>query len=179
MDGQLQATSQIPLTEDRGLLTGPAFTQSFPLTFTEGSHTLSLLTCAVGLIKGDWMLGGQNMVEERKGLWGQACWNNETLPGPWTMQPGLLGERATFFAAGGAMVSWHERWHEAVDRPLSWWRFSFARPQVDGALAADLTGMSKGMAWLNGKCIGRYWLVAGTREELQFWQIPPVLLERI
>lgn len=179
VDGQLQATSQIPLTEDRGLLTGPAFTQSFSLTFTEGSHTLSLLTCAVGLIKGDWMLGGQNMVEERKGLWGQACWNNETLPGPWTMQPGLLGEGATLFAAGGAMVPWHERWHEAIDRPLSWWRFSFARPQIDGALAADLTGMSKGMAWLNGKCIGRYWLVAGTREELQFWQIPPVLLKRI
>ncbi len=179
VDGQLQATSQVPLLEDRGLLTGPAFTQSFPLTLTEGSHTLSLLTCAVGLIKGDWMLGGQNMVEERKGLWGQARWNNENLSGPWTMQPGLLGERAALFAAGGAMVSWHEHWQEAVSRPLSWWRFSFTRPQTDGALAVDLTGMSKGLAWLNGRCIGRYWLVAGTREELQSWQTPPVLLERI
>ena len=179
VDGQLQTTSQVPLTEDRGLLTGSAFTQSFSLMLTEGSHVLSLLTCAVGLIKGDWMLGGQNMVEERKGLWGKASWNNKALPGPWTMQPGLLGERVTLFANGGAMVSWQERWQEAVERPLSWWRFSFTRPQTDAALAVDLSGMNKGMAWLNGKCIGRYWLVAGTREELQSWQVPPVLLERI
>jgi beta-galactosidase len=179
VDGQLQATSQVPLAEDRGPFNGPAFTQSFPLTLTPGRHTLSLLTCAVGMIKGDWMIGGQNMVEERKGLWGEARWKSETLPGPWTMQPGLVGERTTLFADGGAMVSWQERWHQAIERPLTWWRFSFARPQTHGPLAIDLTGMSKGLAWLNGRCIGRYWLVAGTREELLPWQLPPVLLERI
>ncbi len=62
VDGQLQATSQLPLAEDRGPLNGPGFTQSFPLMLTEGKHTLSILTCALGMIKGDWMLGGQNMV---------------------------------------------------------------------------------------------------------------------
>jgi hypothetical protein len=39
--------------------------------------------------------------------------------------------------------------------------------------------MSKGMAWLNGRCIGRYWLIAGTREELLPWQLPPVQLQHI
>ncbi len=179
VDGQLQATSQLPLAEDRGLLNGPGFTQLFPLTLAEGRHTLSIFTCALGLIKGDWMLGGQNMVEERKGLWGQACWNNDPLPGPWTMQPGLMGERAALFAAGGALVSWQERWQEATGRSLSWWRFTFPRPQTNAPLAVDLTGMSKGMAWLNGRCIGRYWLVAGTREELLPWQLPSVHLQRI
>ncbi len=179
VDGQLRATSQVPLVEDRGPLNGPGFTQSFSLALTEGKHTLSLLTCALGLIKGDWMLGGQNMVEERKGLWGQAYWNKEMLSGPWTMQPGLVGERGTLFSDGRALVSWQDGWQEAISRPLSWWHFTFVRPQINEPLAVDLTGMSKGVAWLNGKCIGRYWLIAGTREELLPWQHPAVQLQRI
>jgi len=179
VDGQLQATTQAHLVEDRGAQDGPAFTQSFPLTLTEGSHTLSILTCALGLIKGDWMIGKQNMVEERKGLWGQVCWNEEIFVGPWTMQPGLVGERVNLFADGGALVPWQSHWQAAVGRPLSWWRFTFARPETDAPLAVDLLGMNKGLAWLNGRCIGRYWLIAGTEESLQDWQQQAIRVERV
>ena len=59
------------------------------------------------------------------------------------------------------------------------WRFTFPRPQTNEPLAVDLAGMSKGIAWLNGKCIGRYWLIAGTGEGLLPWQLPAVHLQRI
>jgi beta-galactosidase len=179
VDGQLQATTQGYLAEDRGPLDGPGFIQSFPLTLTEGTHTLSILTCALGLIKGDWMIGGQNMVEESKGLWGQVCWNEELLSGDWTMQPGLVGERGNLFADGGALVSWQTDWQAAVGRPLSWWRFAFSRPETEAPLAIDLTGMNKGLAWLNGRCIGRYWLIAGTQEGLPEWQQQALRVENV
>ena len=32
---------------------------------------------------------------------------------------------------------------------------------VGASLAADLAGMGKGLAWLNGECIGRFWSARG------------------
>lgn len=180
VNGDLQATSQLPLIEDRGAVDDvtSGFTQSFSLTLTQGTHTLSILTCALGLIKGDWMLGGHNMVEERKGFWGQAWWNAERIPGPWSIAPGLVGERGSLFADGGALVAWQENWQEAVGRPLRWWQLHFPRPQADHPLVVDLSSMHKGVAWLNGRCIGRYWLTPGT-DELPDWQVPTLRLERV
>ncbi|MGZ3682092.1 MAG: hypothetical protein ACXVDI_26330, partial [Ktedonobacterales bacterium] len=42
---------------------------------------------------------------------------------------------------------------------------AFRRPQGlsdESGLALDMSGMSKGIAWLNGRCIGRYWLTPAT-----------------
>ena len=36
--------------------------------------------------------------------------------------------------------------------------------------ALDLTGLSKGLAWLNGQCIGRYWLCPVAESRLDDWQ---------
>jgi beta-galactosidase len=162
VDGQLMATSQTPI-EARGPLDGEHFTQSFALELSPGEHDLALLCCALGLIKGDWMLGNVNMTEERKGIWGEVAWNGMPLPGPWVLRPGLAGEHASVYAAGGALARWeHEQGaQDARNHPLTWWRAEFKRPQgadEESGLALDLSGMQKGIAWLNGRCIGRYWL---------------------
>lgn len=168
VDGRFLATSALPLKEDRGPLDGPEFTQTFSLHLPEGRHTLSLLLCAVGLIKGDWMLGGTNMVQEKKGFWGEAFWNDDALLGLWTMQPGLVGEYEQRFTYG--QQTWQgEHWQGAVNQPLRWWRLTFTDLAKNNPLVADLTGMKKGMAWLNGRCIGRYWLVAGDPEKQPAW----------
>ena len=120
------------------------------------------------------MLGGHNMTQERKGFWGQAWWNAERLPGPWSIAPGLVGERGALFADGAALVPWQE----AVGRPLRWWQLHFPRPQADHALVVDLSSMRKGLAWLNGRCIGRYWLRPGTRE-LPDWQVPALRVRHV
>ena len=161
VDGQLQATTSTLLPEDRGSFDGDAFTQSFKLNVTAGEHELSILCCALGLIKGDWMIGYANMAEERKGLWGHVLWNEEMVHGDWSIQPGLIGERGALFASGGALVHWNDHWNEVIDRPLCWWRINFTHPQAGSPLALDLSSMQKGLAWLNGRCIGRYWLASG------------------
>jgi beta-galactosidase len=166
VDGDLQASSQLPLIEDRGAIDDitSGFTQSFSLILTQGTHPLSILTCSLGLIKGDWMLGVHNMVEEREGFWGQALWNAECIPGPCSASPGLVGERGTLFANCGALVPRQENWQEAVGCPLRWGQLHFPRTQADHSLVVDLSGMRKGVARLNGRCIGRYWLTPETNE---------------
>ncbi|WP_338255642.1 beta-galactosidase [Dictyobacter halimunensis] len=168
VDSQFVATSPTPLLEDRGSFEGPAFTQSFNLSLAAGQHELSILSCAVGLIKGDWMIDA-NMVEERKGLWGHARWNSEVLEGEWSILPGLLGEQGALFGAASALVTWQKKSSEALNQPLRWWQLSFSRPQGEGPFVVDLNGMQKGLAWLNGRCIGRYWLTPASGETEQ-WQ---------
>jgi len=35
-------------------------------------------------------------------------------------------------------------------------------------VALDLTGMTKGLAWVNGRCLGRYWLARAAGERSPF-----------
>jgi beta-galactosidase len=151
VDGTLHATTPTPLVENRTLKDHKDFTQTFALTLPPGEHRLDLLCCAMGLIKGDWMLGFQNMTQERKGLFGRALLDGRVLT-DWTMHPMLEGERAlpTTFASGVAAAA-----------PL-WLRTTFARPDTAHPLALDLLGQTKGLIFLNGRCLSRYWLLEAT-----------------
>lgn len=157
IDGRPVATTPLPLRERRGRMDEGRFTRAFELTLSPGRHRLSVLACALGLIKGDWMIGYANMAEERKGLWAPVRWNRRALPGPWRMQPGLLGERLALPAEPGALLPWKTATTRDTRRPLSWWRSTFARPKSSGPFALDLGGMGKGLAWINGRCLGRFW----------------------
>ncbi|MBE3071178.1 MAG: beta-galactosidase [Planctomycetes bacterium] len=166
VDGRLVAATPTPLEEDRGLVTGPGFRQEFRLRLAPGRHELSLLVCALGLIKGDWMIGMANMADERKGLWGKVRWNGRPVKGPWRMRTGLVGERVNLPGDGGALVRW-KRAAARRARPLAWYRAAFDRPKGAGPFVLDLLGMTKGLAWVNGRCLGRYWLApaSGERQE--------------
>lgn len=158
VDGKRVATTPTPLMENRGPVDSDSFKQTFQLKLSPGRHELSLFCCAMGMIKGDWMLGMTNMANERKGLWGEVLWNGKPVPGPWRIQPGTVGERCEVWGAAGAMVIWKAAKPSSRDKALRWWRLRFKRPAATDGLVADLQGMTKGLAWLNGRCIGRYWL---------------------
>ena len=74
---------------------------------------------------------------------------------------GGAGASARVFGGGAAAVPGRAVGTAARPTPLQWYRTTFARPKGSAPLALDLAGMTKGLAWLNGRCIGRYWLVAG------------------
>jgi len=151
VDGRPVASTALPLEEDRGDLDGPAGEQQFALDLAPGEHRLDVLCCALGLIKGDWQLGHRNMAHEKKGLWGPVTWEGMKLDG-WIIRPGLLGE-------GG--VPWQPADAVTASTGLRWLRFAFHLDAVDphAAYVADLGGVDKGLAWLNGVCVGRYWTV--------------------
>ena len=170
IDGWLFASTPLPLKEDRGDIRSDAFRQEFRLPrLKPGRHSLTVLCCSLGLIKGDWMIGFANMAEERKGLWGPVCWNSTAVKGPWQMRPGLLGERVGLADGGGAVATWKPL-RAARGRPgaLRWLRTTFVRPAGESPVALDLTGMTKGLAWVNGRCLGRYWLARAAGERSPF-----------
>jgi len=107
------------------------------------------------------------MADERKGLWGKVRWNGRPIKGPWRMRPGLVGERLNLMGDGGALARWKPVARGRRTRPLAWYRAAFDRPGGTGPLVLDLGGMTKGLAWVNGRCLGRYWLApaAGDRQE--------------
>ena len=170
VDGSLAGTTPTPIQENRGPVDGDAFKQSFALSLEAGEHELSILCCAMGLIKHDCMIGDRNMAEERKGLWGRALWNGQPLPGPWKMQPGLVGEHVGVCGAAASLVKWKAGKGPSARPHLRWWQASFARPEGDGPFAVDLQGMTKGMLWLNGQCAGRYWLVPANGTSMDWLQ---------
>lgn len=107
------------------------------------------------------MIGNQNMAEERKGIWGTVRWKDRAIEGSWHMRPGLVGERQRWFAEGGEQMPWRNDMATTLEQVLRWWRIRFARPAGKGPWVVDLQGMRKGLLWLNGRCIGRYWLIPG------------------
>ncbi|KAF3336164.1 beta-galactosidase 11-like isoform X1 [Carex littledalei] len=73
----------------------------------------------------------------------------------WGYEVGLFGEKEIFTDNGGNYV----KWTRARSRiPITWYKRYFDAPQENDPIALDLSAMGKGLAWVNGECIGRYWV---------------------
>ncbi|XP_042495607.1 beta-galactosidase 11-like [Macadamia integrifolia] len=75
----------------------------------------------------------------------------------WGHKVGVEGEKLHLYTQGG---SHRVQWTEAKGRgpALTWYKAYFDAPEGDSPVALNLTSMSKGMVWVNGKSIGRYWV---------------------
>jgi hypothetical protein len=79
--------------------------------------------------------------------------------GAWFIHAGLDGERKAIPATQGRSANWRRLEAGDAARPLRWYRVEFQTPPGDEPLAFDFGGLGKGLAWVNGECIGRYWTV--------------------
>ncbi|XP_056164652.1 beta-galactosidase 13-like [Syzygium oleosum] len=78
-----------------------------------------------------------------------------TLNG-WGHQVGLDGEKVRAYTqAGSHRVQWKKA--NGVGRALTWYKTYFHAPEGNGPIAIRLPGLGKGMIWVNGKSIGRFW----------------------
>jgi hypothetical protein len=166
VNGQFAAASPLPLQERRGSFDGPGYQHRFAIPVAEGRNRLAILAVAFGLIKGDWMID-DSMEKERKGLWGDVLLDGEALAGPWTMIPGLLGEVRRLWEPGPASLApWKPI--QPSENPLRWYRTEFTLSEEEMAdlapWAFDAEGLNKGFLWVNGHCLGRYWLIIGRDE---------------
>jgi beta-galactosidase len=178
LDGHLVASSELPLEENRGPITpeDPAhprasaniseehhphgFHHTFALpVLTAGKHRLDLLACALGMIKGDWQIASP-MNFERKGIWEGVQWNGKPLQG-WVMRTGLVGEERMLPMHAGKI---HGRSGLDEPRTLRWYATKMQVPASTLSSGAvfrlDASGLGKGMLWVNGKAVGRHWLIA-------------------
>ncbi|KAL3580796.1 hypothetical protein D5086_018631 [Populus alba] len=75
----------------------------------------------------------------------------------WGHQVGLSGETAKLFTKeGGGKVTWTKV--QKAGPPVTWYKTHFDAPEGKSPVAVRMTGMNKGMIWINGKSIGRYWM---------------------
>lgn len=178
VDGKLITQSQPPFMENRGstmpedpnhpyifaneleALKLQGFHHSFILKdIASGKHRLDILATALGLIKGDWQISGP-MNLERKGIWQDVLVNNNPLTN-WEMRPFLAGEQINI-PTQIKSVNWIK---PDKPNPCTWYNTSFQLThtvlQSDADFRIDAQGLGKGMLFINGHMLGRYWLIEG------------------
>jgi hypothetical protein len=164
VNGERIGSSNIP-PEDRRT----DWTATFEITLREGTNILCVLADGLGLIKGDWQIG-KGQEHEKKGIYGPvtlttsgACYLIDVAR--WRFQPFLYGEQNNWwrpeeFQDGGNT--------SPTTAPIRWHRATFDLTQLLDSttpLLVRLDGMGKGVLWLNGCNLGRYWQTAGPQRD--------------
>jgi hypothetical protein len=126
-----------------------------------GEANLYLLTATVGLEN-----YGAYMEAYSVGILGDVYLGDQNITmSTWKVQPGLQGEALQVYTSSGSQkVEWNSDISSAINKPLTWFIGSFAMPPNPNdttGFALDMTGMGKGMAYVNGHMIGRYWMITG------------------
>ncbi len=188
LDGKLQTQSKAPFLENRGVTMpeDPAhpyifanaleasklegFKHKFILkNVSKGNHKLEILAASLGLVKGDWSISS-SMNNERKGIWQPVKWNEKVLNN-WQMNPFLSGEKLNIVNEP-TVIKWTK---PAKPKPLTWYSSTFQLSQsqlaTDADYRIDMMGSGKGMLFVNGYNLGRYWLIDGNGYGPdEFWQ---------
>ncbi|KAM7259720.1 hypothetical protein ACFE04_015461 [Oxalis oulophora] len=73
-------------------------------------------------------------------------------------QIGMSGENNKIFTSDEtSSVKWATK-ENGPAPAISWFKASFQAPEGNDPVVAKMSGMKKGMVWINGKSIGRYWM---------------------
>jgi len=164
--------------EEEGIKNGhTGFRHDFDIALRKGKNRIEILACALGLIKGDWQIA-LPMNFERKGIWAPVLIDGQKV-GPWKLYPGLIGERLDF--PGGSLddLGNSDGDKSGSALPLSWHlqKIRILKKQLDDDLvwAIDAKGLGKGMLWMNGRCLGRYWQLPGEGHGIDASWHPPTI----
>ncbi|CAN0878841.1 Beta-galactosidase 13 [Linum grandiflorum] len=134
-----------------------SFVLKAPVGLKPGSNSVTLLGSLMGLPN-----SGAYMERRYAGPRGASIVGMRSGPvrltyNGWGHQVGLDGENARIYTEDGSRkVKW--RAVETRGRALTWYKTYFYTPELRDPVAVRMTGMGKGMVWINGNSIGRYWM---------------------
>ncbi|KAK4385874.1 Beta-galactosidase [Sesamum angolense] len=124
-----------------------------------GRNQITLLSATIGLQN-----YGPNFDEIRTGLpgpievigeKGDECIIKDLSNHTWTYKLGLDGFNMKLFDNAHDKV-----WSTGelpINKMMTWYKTTFKAPLGEEPVAVDLQGLGKGMAWVNGNSLGRYW----------------------
>jgi len=153
------SSSSFYLKGERGKYDSDGWKQSIsiPSGLNAGTYKIAILTASVGLTKIEGEINGDNLADDKRGIWGKVTLGAlDITVGKWQIQPGTVGEFLRVYADGYDKLYWSSEIKEAEDKPLKWFSLSFGAVKDDKPLVLDVSGLKKGIAWVNGICIGRY-----------------------
>ena len=127
-----------------------------PIELNPGHNNITLLAMTVGFPNsGAYMekrFAGPKVIT----LQGLMAGNLDITLNGWSHQVGVNGEKMQLFTEEGSKnIKW-----APLDKnlgPLTWYKTYFDAPKGNEPVALRMKSMQKGMVWVNGKSIGRYW----------------------
>lgn len=135
-----------------------SITLEMPIVLKSGKNDIALLSMTVGLQNygsffDTWGAGLKGVI--LKGLNGG---DKNLTSQEWKYQIGLKGEKSQFYMGKSTTTA---TWASGSDfpkkQPMIWYKTTFDAPNGNDPIALNLLGMGKGVAWVNGQSIGRYW----------------------
>jgi len=149
---------------------------SITVDLIEGTNTIAILADNLGKIKGDWQLGMKSMDHEAKGIFAPVFidWNKREPVCDWKFRGSLIIESEVLAhpeldSEKLEALSWHDNTNTSVSsQPGTVYSCTFNVPQSQlkrpSFWKIQLAGMTKGVVWLNGRSLGRYWTSNGHLE---------------
>ncbi|KAF9608991.1 hypothetical protein IFM89_012330 [Coptis chinensis] len=135
-----------------------AFEFESPILLKAGDNEIALLSMTVGLQNAgpfyEWVGAGLTSVTLKGFKNGMVDLSSYA----WTYKIGLEGEHLKIYQEIGLnSVKWQSSSEPPKDQPLTWYKAIVDPPSGDEPIGLDMIDMGKGLAWLNGQEIGRYW----------------------
>ncbi|KAL9268149.1 Beta-galactosidase 3-like protein [Drosera capensis] len=134
------------------------FTLDVPILLKAGNNEIALLSMTVGLQNAgphyEWVGAGITSVKIRGLISGTVDLSGST----WEHKIGLQGEHFQLFKGDDLnSVNWASVEGPPKNQPLTWYKIVLEPPSGNDPVGLDMIHMGKGLAWLNGQEIGRYW----------------------
>ncbi|XP_022762273.1 beta-galactosidase 13-like [Durio zibethinus] len=127
-----------------------------PVKFVEGTNNIALLGVLVGLPDSGAYMEHRFAGPRSINILGLNTGTLDVSLNGWGHQVGLVGEKKQIYTEKGSKtVEWTK---PGGGEALTWYKGYFDAPEGDNPLAIRMTGMGKGMVWINGQSIGRYWM---------------------
>ncbi|KAG8364406.1 hypothetical protein BUALT_Bualt19G0125500 [Buddleja alternifolia] len=128
-----------------------------PITLKPGVNQISMLAMTVGFPNSGAFMERRFAGPRAVSLEGLMAGNLDITENQWAQQVGVNGEKMQLYTEGGSKkVKWVP--YNKAPGPVTWYKAYFDAPEGDNPVAINMTSMAKGMIWVNGKSLGRYWV---------------------
>lgn len=195
VDGEYVGGTTEPLWEDRWPNRWNQYDDGFPGTslkvgvpaFSKECVDVCIMVSSLGMVKGDWQLGERNMLEEKKGLLSDVTIKG--TDGSWEAE-----RRSAWHSVGklhGEVLEWGRKLavtsgvsnagSATTSEPLGkpnmpvWYGTTLEVGTRSDCWVLDLKDFGKGMLYVNGILLGRFWDILGTRSRNGFLDNSPIL----
>ncbi|KAG4113734.1 hypothetical protein ERO13_D12G001250v2 [Gossypium hirsutum] len=137
-----------------------------PISLKVGKNEIALLSMTVGLQNAgglyEWVGAGLTSVK----IEGLKNGTMDLSMSRWTYKIGLQGEHLSIYKPDGLnSINWVSTSEPPKNQPLTWYKVVVDSPSGNEPVGLDMIHMGKGLAWLNGEEIGRYWPIKSSEHE--------------
>uniref|UniRef100_A0A5B7B076 Beta-galactosidase n=1 Tax=Davidia involucrata TaxID=16924 RepID=A0A5B7B076_DAVIN len=128
-----------------------------PINLKPGVNHISLLGMTIGLPDSGAYMEHRFAGVRAVSIQGLNAGTLDVTLNQWAHEVGVKGENMEVFTEEGSRKV---QWTPAMGAgpPLTWYKTYFEAPEGINPVALRMTSMGKGMAWVNGNNIGRYWV---------------------